>query len=116
LLLHKLTEAFGTPEQLRDYLQDPNLGPESSVAKGEWKLWRLRLKSLEESQKWVELFDITSTLLKRARTKDSSSQLVDSKLSDWIVWEGFLLSATMLHDYRYFSIKNCSFQELTFIR
>jgi N-terminal acetyltransferase B complex non-catalytic subunit len=99
--LHRITRVYGKPEQLQEYLEDSNLGPESSVAKGEWDLWRLRLKSMEVSQKWVELFEITSTLLKRARTKNASSQLAESKLSDWVVWEGFIRSAVELPTYRY---------------
>lgn len=100
MLLHRITQSYGKPEHLQEYLEDPNLGPESTVAKGEWDLWRLRLKSMETSQRWVELFETTSGLLKRARTKNAYSQLAESKLSDWIVWEAFLRSAVELHDYR----------------
>jgi len=99
LLLHRITRTYGRSELLQEYLEDANLGPESTVAKGEWDLWRLRLRLLEKSQKWQELFEITSTLLRRSRTKNTSLQLSESKLGDWIVWEGFLHSAIELHSH-----------------
>lgn len=51
---------------------------------------------MEAGQQWQELFDITGTLLKRARTKDESSQLSESRLSDWIVWEAHIRSGVEL--------------------
>ena len=79
------------------YLQDPNLGPESAVAKGEWELWRLKLELMETSREWQELFKTTGALLKRARTMDESSKFSESRLSDWIVWEAYIRSATHLN-------------------
>jgi len=79
-----------------DYLQDPYLGPESTVAKGEWQLWRFKLQLLTKTQKWDELFQTTSGLLKRARTKDASGKISEARYSDWIVWEGFIRSANEL--------------------
>ncbi|TVY91417.1 hypothetical protein LAWI1_G001112 [Lachnellula willkommii] len=81
LLLHRITEALGKPEQRLEYLNDPTLGPESAVAKA-----------------WQELFETTKSLLKRARTKDESGQLSESGMSDWIVWEAFIRSAVELRN------------------
>ncbi|TVY35438.1 N-alpha-acetyltransferase 25,NatB auxiliary subunit [Lachnellula occidentalis] len=99
LLLHRITEALGKPEQRLEYLNDPTLGPESAVAKGEWQLWRFKLKLLENAAKWQELFETTKSLLKRARTKDESGQLSESGMSDWIVWEAFIRSAVELRNH-----------------
>jgi N-terminal acetyltransferase B complex non-catalytic subunit len=96
LLLDRITEVYGKPEQRLDYLQSPQLGPESVVAKGEWQLWRTRLQLMEVAQQWQELFDTIGGLLKRARTKDESSQLAESRLSDWIIWEAYIRSAVEL--------------------
>jgi N-terminal acetyltransferase B complex non-catalytic subunit len=51
---------------------------------------------MEAAQQWKEIFDTTAALLKRARTKDESSQLSESRLSDWIVWEAYTRSAVEL--------------------
>jgi N-terminal acetyltransferase B complex non-catalytic subunit len=51
---------------------------------------------MEAAQQWQELFDTTSALLQRARAKDEVSQLVESRLSDWIVWEAYIRSAVEL--------------------
>ncbi|TVY35515.1 N-terminal acetyltransferase B complex subunit [Lachnellula subtilissima] len=99
LLLHRITEALGKPEQRLEYLNDPTLGPESAVAKGEWQLWRFKLNLLENAAKWQELFETTKSLLKRARTKDESGQLSESGMSDWIVWEAFIRSAVELRNH-----------------
>ncbi|KAF4637117.1 hypothetical protein G7Y89_g955 [Cudoniella acicularis] len=101
LLLQRITEMGGKIEQRLDYLRDPSLGPESAIAKGEWQLWRFRLKLLERAQAWQELFDTTKVLLKRARTKDESGQLSESGLSDWIVWEAFIRSAVELQGHEF---------------
>ena len=79
------------------YLQSPQLGPESTVAKAEWQLWRTKLKLMEAAQQWQDIFDTTAALLKRARTKDESSQLSESRLSDWLVWEAYANSAVKLN-------------------
>ncbi|CAG8961090.1 hypothetical protein HYFRA_00002633 [Hymenoscyphus fraxineus] len=102
LLLHRITETLGKPEQRLEYLQDPNLGPESVIAKSEWQLWRFKLILLGEVKSWQELFDTTQSLLKRARTKDASGQLSETGFSDWIVWDSFIRSAIELqgHEYR----------------
>jgi len=78
------------------YLQSPQLGPESTVAKAEWQLWRTKLELMETAQQWQDIFDTTAALLKRARTKDESSQLSESRLSDWTVWEAYVRSALEL--------------------
>jgi len=99
LLLHRVTEALGKPEQRLEFINDPTLGPESAVAKGEWQLWRFKLNLLENAAKWQELYETTKSLLKRARTKDQSGQLSESGLSDWIVWEAFIRSAVELRNH-----------------
>jgi N-terminal acetyltransferase B complex non-catalytic subunit len=99
LLLHRITEILGKPEQRLEYLNDPTLGPESAPAKGEWQLWRFKLSLLESAQKWQELFETTKSLLGRVRTKDASGQLSESGMSDWIVWEAFIRSAVELRNH-----------------
>ncbi|KAE9381361.1 hypothetical protein N431DRAFT_424923 [Stipitochalara longipes BDJ] len=96
LLLDRITAAYGKSELRLEYLQSSQLGPESIVAKGEWQLWRTKLQLMEAAQQWQELFDTAAALLKRARTKDDSSQLSESQLSDWIVWEAFIRSVVEL--------------------
>lgn len=96
MLLDRITEVYGKPKQRLEYLQTSQLGPESVVAKGEWQLWRTKLQLMEAAQQWQELFDTTSALLQRARAKDEVSQLVESRLSDWIVWEAYIRSAVEL--------------------
>jgi N-terminal acetyltransferase B complex non-catalytic subunit len=51
---------------------------------------------MENAEQWQELYDITGALLKRARTKDEASQLAESRLSDWIVWQAYIRSAVKL--------------------
>jgi N-terminal acetyltransferase B complex non-catalytic subunit len=51
---------------------------------------------MEASEQWQELFETTGALLKRARTKDETSQLSESQLGDWIVWEAYICSAVKL--------------------
>jgi N-terminal acetyltransferase B complex non-catalytic subunit len=94
--LHRITEALGKPEQRLEYLNDDTLGPESAAAKGEWQLWRFKLKLIENGRKWQELFDTSKALLKRARTANESGQLSEAGMSDWIVWEAFIRSAVEL--------------------
>ncbi|RDL34632.1 uncharacterized protein BP5553_07760 [Venustampulla echinocandica] len=101
LLLHRITEANGNPVQRLEYLRDPSLGPDSLVAKGEWQLWRFKLKLLEEAYLWKELFNTTRELLKRGRTKDESGQLVETRMCDWLVWEGFIRSWRNLDGHEY---------------
>lgn len=94
LLLHLITEIYGKPEQQLDYLNDSSLGPESAVAKGEWEIWRMRVRLMQEARRWTEVFDITGLLLKRARTKDAAGLLSEASLSDWVVWEAYIKSAS----------------------
>jgi N-terminal acetyltransferase B complex non-catalytic subunit len=51
---------------------------------------------MEAAEQWQELYHITGALLKRARSKDETSQLSQSRLSDWIVWEAYIRSAAEL--------------------
>lgn len=96
LLLDKITETFGKPEQRLQNLQNAHLGPESAVAKGEWGLWRLKLRLMAENGQWQELFDLCESMLKRARTPNEANQLSQASFSDWVVWEAFLKSASIL--------------------
>lgn len=98
--MHRITKEYGKLEQRLEYLADPNLGPDSIVAKGEWELWRFRLQLLEEVKDWQGLFDITKSLLERARTKDASGKIIEPGMSDWIVWEAFLKSAIRLEGHK----------------
>ncbi len=66
---------------------DPNLGPRSAAAKGAWQMWRFELKLLEDAQKWNELFVVTLTLLKLARTRNKQGQLSEPGFGYCIVWE-----------------------------
>ncbi len=104
LLLHRITQVYGKAEQRLEHLQDPLLGPESVVAKGEWELWRMKLGLLEDLKKWKELFDTTGSLLKRSRAKDKSGKYAEARLSDWIVWDAYIHSANQLNDIAYVSI------------
>lgn len=101
LLLDKITEAFGKPEHRLQNLQDPHLGPESAVAKGEWGLWRLRLRLMAEASQWQELCDLCESMLRRARTPNDSKQLSQAFFSDWIVWEAYLKSAGVLGGHKW---------------
>ncbi|KAE8452103.1 hypothetical protein EG329_001570 [Mollisiaceae sp. DMI_Dod_QoI] len=102
LLLDRITESFGKPDQRLEYLQEPNLGPESIVAKGEWGLWILKLRLMEEACQWAELFDLCKTLLRRARTTNEFDQYVESSFSDWTVWEAYFFSASKLEGQKYY--------------
>ena len=51
---------------------------------------------MEAAEQWQELFDITSALLERARTKDESGRIKEPGMSDWIVWDAFIRSAVEL--------------------
>ncbi|CZR50694.1 uncharacterized protein PAC_00568 [Phialocephala subalpina] len=102
LLLDRITETFGQPDQRLEYLQDLHLGPESAVAKGDWALWILKLKLMREANRWQELFDLCGTLLKRAREANDSNQLAEASFSDWIVWEAYLKSASKLESHKYY--------------
>ena len=85
----------GNPEKMNPlrlkYLQSPFLGPDSAIAKGEWQLWRLKLRLLKKDQD--VLFETTSNLLKRARTKNEAGEILESRFSDWIVWESYIDAA-----------------------
>jgi N-terminal acetyltransferase B complex non-catalytic subunit len=98
-LLHRITKSCGKPEQILEFLQDSHLGPESAVAKGEWQLWRSKLKLMAEALQWQDLFKTTGALLKQARTKDQIGHLPESRLSDWIVWDAFISSAIHLENH-----------------
>jgi N-terminal acetyltransferase B complex non-catalytic subunit len=96
LLLHLVTAKYGKQETQLEYLQDPYLGPESIIAKGEWSLWRSKLQLMTQAEQWQELFQLTGSLLKRARTKNASGQITESRYSDWVVWEAYIKSALEL--------------------
>lgn len=96
LLLHLITEKYGSTEKRLQYLDDPYLGAESTVAKGEWQLWRWKIQLMTSTRQWKALFDTTSSLLVRARTKDSSGKIAEARYSDWIVWEGLIRSVKEL--------------------
>ena len=93
LLLQKIGAYHGPVEDRLQYLQDPHLGPQSTVAKGDWELWRQHLQLLAGMQRWDELFSLTSSLLEKARSKDDSGQIVEARMADWIVWDSYLTSA-----------------------
>ncbi|PBP18509.1 cytoskeleton organization protein (Dec1) [Diplocarpon rosae] len=103
LLLQRVTQTYGKPEQCLEYLRDPLLGPESVAAKGEWELWRIKLGLTEKVQQWKELFETTGSLLKRSRTADSSGKYVEARLSDWIVWDAYIRSSTELNENKFAS-------------
>jgi N-terminal acetyltransferase B complex non-catalytic subunit len=92
-LLQEITVRHGTREQQLAYLRDPYLGPESTIAKGEWGLWRSKLRLMAQAGLWQELNELTHTLLTRARTKDKSGEFSHSRYCDWAVWEVFVKSA-----------------------
>jgi N-terminal acetyltransferase B complex non-catalytic subunit len=96
LLLQRIAGTHGKPEDQLKYLNEPSLGPESTVAKGDWELWRNKLQLMEKSEQWQEIFDVTGQLLKRARTKNENGQIIEAKLADWVVWQAYLNSATTL--------------------
>jgi len=96
LLLHLITDKYGSPEKCLQYLDDPYLGAESAVAKGEWQLWRWKIELLTSTQQWRVLFETTSSLLGRARARDASGKMVEARYSDWIVWEGLIRSVKEL--------------------
>lgn len=79
-----------------NYLNEPSLGPESIVAKGDWELWRNKLELMQTSEHWQQLFDTTGGLLKRSRTKDERGQIVEARMADWAVWQAYLHSALSL--------------------
>jgi N-terminal acetyltransferase B complex non-catalytic subunit len=93
LLLQLVAAKDGKPEKQLEYLQNPHLGPESVIAKGDWSLWRDKLQLMTQARQWQDLFQVTANLLKRARTKDTSGQISESRYSDWVVWEAYLQSA-----------------------
>ena len=74
-------------------MKDPFLGPESVVAKGDWTLWRDKIQLMAQGRQWQDLFQVTGNLLKQARTKDTSGQISESRYSDWLVWDAYMLSA-----------------------
>ena len=75
------------------FLQSSFLGPESTVAKSEWQLWRLKLELLQKSQS-PEIFQTTANLLRRARTKDEAGRIADSRFGDWLVWQLYIEAAS----------------------
>lgn len=91
--MHLITAKYGTLEKQLEYLQDPFLGPESVIAKGDWSLWRDKLQLMTQARQWQSLFQVTGNLLKRARTKDASGQISESRYSDWLVWDAYMRSA-----------------------
>ena len=74
------------------YLQSPFLGPDSTIAKGEWRLWIIKLELLKDQPEL--LFQTSGSLLKRARTKDASGQISESRFSDWVVWKSYVDAAS----------------------
>ncbi|RFU26712.1 hypothetical protein B7463_g9620, partial [Scytalidium lignicola] len=101
LLLHKISSVYGKDEDLLKYLQNQALGPDSSIAKGQWRFWREMVLLMQQSQLWEELFQICSSLLERARTKDDSGQIVDLQMADWVVWNAFIISALKMPSNKY---------------
>jgi N-terminal acetyltransferase B complex non-catalytic subunit len=87
----------GDPQKMSpvrlNYLQNPFLGPDSKIAKGEWQLWRLKLDLLKKDPEL--LFQTTSDLLKRARTKSEAGDIAESRFSDWKVWESYIGAALL---------------------
>lgn len=75
-----------------EFLQNPFLGPESMIAKGYWQLWKLKLELMKVTQS-PDIFQTTADLLRRARTKDESGGIADSRFSDWAVWEMYIEAA-----------------------
>ncbi|QSZ28628.1 hypothetical protein DSL72_003127 [Monilinia vaccinii-corymbosi] len=98
LLLQRITAAHGKLEDQLKYLNEPSLGPESIVAKGDWELWRNKLQLMEASEHWQQLFEITGDLLERARTKDERGKIIEARMADWVVWQAYLRSALALQD------------------
>ncbi|ESZ98846.1 hypothetical protein SBOR_0704 [Sclerotinia borealis F-4128] len=98
LLLQRITAAHGKLEDQLKYLNEPSLGPESIVAKGDWELWRNKLQLMDASEQWQELFEVTGGLLKRARTKDERGQIIEARMADWAVWQSYLRSALALQN------------------
>ncbi|RKF64168.1 Phagocyte signaling-impaired protein [Erysiphe neolycopersici] len=101
LLLHRIIDLSGDLEKSKFYLDDHHLGPESPIAKGEWELWRLKLKRLNQLKIWGELFNTAISLLARARTKNADGQLSEAYFSDWLVWDSLILSADEVNDNDY---------------
>lgn len=91
--MQRIIQAYGTREDRLKYLQISTLGPDSIVAKGDWQLWRLTLELLTLEENWELLFETTSKLLKRARTKNESGELAESRFCDWFVWESYIRAA-----------------------
>lgn len=81
-----------------NYLNEPSLGPESIVAKGDWELWRKKLQLMEVSGHWQQLFETTGGLLKRARTKNDRGEIIEARMADWAVWQAYLRSALALEN------------------
>lgn len=96
LLLHFIEQTRARSEQRLEYLKNPHLDPESIVAKGEWQLWIDKLQLMSDGEQWQQLFEVTSDLLKRARTK-ADGRIIESRYSDWVVWDKFRKSARNLN-------------------
>src|SRR5258708_35916534 len=71
-LLQIITAKYGTLEKQLEYLQDPFLGPESVMAKGDWSLLRDNLQLITQARQWQDLFEMTWRLLKQVPTRDTS--------------------------------------------
>ena len=93
LLMQRIIKEYGTREYRLQYLKTSTIGPDSIVAKGDWQLWRLTLELLTLEENWESLFETTGKLLKRARTKDESGELTESRFCDWSVWESYIRAA-----------------------
>lgn len=80
-----------------EFLQDPFLGAESTIAKGYWQLWILKLELMRKTQS-PEIFQTTADLLRRARTKDDAGRITDSRFGDWLVWKLYIEAASSNKD------------------
>ncbi|RQM06867.1 hypothetical protein DH86_00000004 [Scytalidium sp. 3C] len=50
----------------------------------------------QKAELWEQLYQTCSSLLRRARTKDDTGQIVDLQMADWVVWNAFIISALNL--------------------
>lgn len=124
LLLHLIEQARDRSHQRLEYLNDPYLGPESTVAKGDWQLWIDKLQLMKEMGQWQNLFEVTCKSLKRARTKNIDGLITESRYSDWVVWDNFREAAKKLNQKRlgiqnrfflgYLLTRNLSYNNMVF--
>lgn len=96
LLLHRILSVYGTKQERLEYYKNRWLGPDSKVAKGTWKLWTDKLKLMEDTDHWEELFESAGSLLRSARTKNETGQIVNSHMGDWAVWKVYIRAAIKL--------------------